>query len=355
VGETIDVSEAQRVLEAAATKAASTEPVSALWEQRTRELANMRTNKVAIAALGAALLAKATNPNIDPLSLTERSGPHGYSARTIAQLLADQQRALKYVLGTQAPDPLAGSPWFGAERIDHITKWRASARSQADKLISWLSDLKPEDAAGALSAFLRVRMDVATQHRAQRHQPFAAATHVDLAELVRTLSPFVTQAPEEGRRGAAAAAAAFAAAGHRVEARVVNDPSQTDVDVLTPTGGLSIGIEVKQKPATAKDATDIAAGSAAIGASKAILCALDPQQRRLDDDGLRARADTEQGVALEIVYTVDELLRLALFSSHATRAEFLARFPAEMARMLTQLDASPDALMRWRAAAARWA
>ena len=315
----------------------------------------MRTNKVAVAALGAALLAKATNPKVDPLSLSERSGRYGYSARGVAQLLAVQQQPLKYMLGTGAPDPLASSPWFGPVRIDHIDKWRKAALPYADKLIGWLSALTADEAAGALEAFLRVRMEVAKERRARRANVVAPTPHVDLAELVRTLSPFVTQSPEEGRRGAAAAAAAFAAAGHEIEARVVNDPSQTDVDVLAPGRGPSIGIEVKQKPATDNDAMDIAAGAAAIGASKAVLCALDPTQTRLDDDGLRSRAEADHRIALEVVYTVDELLRLALYSSYVTRSEFLVRFPAEMSRMLERLHASEHALARWRAAAARWA
>ncbi|HYM56231.1 MAG TPA: restriction endonuclease, SacI family [Solirubrobacteraceae bacterium] len=355
VAESIDQAESLCILEAAATVAASRKPVPKLWEQRTRELAEMRTNKGAIAVLGTALLAKATNPAIDPLSLHEDSGRNGYGARTLArEVLAQHAGALGYALGTQAPDPLAGSPWFGPLRIDHITKWRKSARAHADKLIGWLSTLQADDAASALAAFLRVRMEVAEELRQQRAASFVGDASVDLAELVRTLEPFVTLQPEEGRRGVAATAAAFAAAGWRVEARIVNDPGQTDVDVCRPDGTVVMGVEVKQKGAGAQDALDVAAGALAAGASKALLCALHPEQQPLDESRLRYRAETDHAVAVEIVYSVDELLRLALYSSDVSRTQLLSRFPEEMADQLSHLEASPEAQARWRAAADRW-
>jgi SacI restriction endonuclease len=355
VAEQVDHLEALRVLEACAQVAGSEEPVSALWEQRTCQLAEMRSNKVAIAVLGTALLAKATNPKIDALSLHERSGPDGYQARTLArEVLAANADRLGYALGTTAPDPLASSPWFGPVRIDRIEKWRRRARTHADNLINWLSALKPEEAHDALAAFLRVRTAEAQVRKEQRALAFSGEATVGFDELVATLKPFIELLPEEGRRGAAAVAAAFAAAGHEVVARIVNDPGQTDVDVLAPDGRVAIGIEVKQRPATEKDALDLAAGAQAIGATKALLCALDPTQPPLDARRLRTRADRDHAVALDIVYTVEQLLLLAIFSGPATRRELLSYFPAHMASYLHDLDVSPEAQERWKATAARW-
>jgi SacI-like restriction endonuclease len=355
VAEPVDQAEALRVLEACQQVACSDEPVSALWEQRTRQLASMRSNKGAIAVLGTALLAKATNPAIDALSLHERSGADGYQARTLArEVLAANADRLGYALGTDGPDPLAGSPWFGPLRIDRIDKWRRKARAHADNLINWLGTLKPEEAHDALAAFLRVRIAEAEQRKQQRALAFSGQATVSFDELVATLKPFIELQPEEGRRGAAAVAAAFAAAGHEVVARIVNDPGQTDVDILGKDGSVAIGIEVKQRPATEKDALDLAAGAQAIGATKALLCALDPTQRPLDARRLRTRADLDHAVVLDIVYTVEQLLLLALFSGPATRRELLSYFPAHMASCLRDLDVSPEAQERWKATAARW-
>jgi hypothetical protein len=356
VGITIDIREAETVLERAALRAASDEPVDRLWEQRARELEEWPSNRVAIAAFGAALLAKATNGDIDALSLTEDSGPNGYRPRNLAKtVLADKRDNFKYALGTPGSDPLAASPWFGnVERIDLITKWRRNMRVRADRLVSWLGGLKADEAEDALVAFLRVRMEVYAAAKELRFLSRVDPAKVSYEDLVATVRSFIQANPEEGRRGAAAAAAAFAAAGYEAVARPINDPGQIDVDVKLD-GQLLIGIEIKQKPATPQDALDIAEGVAAAGASKALLCALDPAQARLDDERLIVRADSDCGVGLQIVYSVSDLLRLAMFSSGVSRGDFLAAFPAELARFLEVLNASQDARERWKAAADRWA
>jgi hypothetical protein len=356
VAEVVDPKQAEVILERAATRAASTEAISPLWEQRARELEKWTSNRVAIAAFGTALLAKATNPKIDPLSLSHKSGPAGYQPRTLAKnVLAAKSTELNYRLGTPGPDPLAGSPWFGdIPRIDQITKWRKPMRGPADRLISWLSGLTADDAEDALVAFLRVRMDVAAQYQKQRELRHIDAAQVSYRELVTTLQPFVEARSEDGRRGAAVVAATFASAGYDVVARPVNDPGQVDIDVRDGHGTLVVGIEVKQKPATAQDALDIAEGAGDAGASKAVLCALDPSQVPLDDERLVALADKDSEIALEIVYSVSRLLRLGMFSSAVPRDEFLADFPRHMAHFLAELDASEDARVRWKAVADRW-
>jgi hypothetical protein len=352
----IDYRAAEQILERAALKAASHGRVDALWEQRARELEQWRSNRVAIAAFGTALLAKATHPNVDALSLHEDSGPRGYRPRNLAKtVLAAKRDDFKYALGTPGPDPLAASPWFGeVHRIDLIRKWRKSMKMPADRLVSWLGGLKAEEAEEALVAFLRVRMEVYAERQQLRGLSVVDISTVSAADLAATLRAFIEADPEDGRRGAAAVAAVFAAAGYDVVARPVNDPGQVDIDVAS-AGLMVIGIEVKQKPATARDAADIAEGAADAGASKALLCALDPSQEQLDDDRLIARADEKHGVGLMITYSVDDLLRLAMFSSSVTRDDFLSRVPAEVARFLDALDASAQARQRWKAAADRWA
>lgn len=355
MAERIDHREALRVLEECHRIAYSGDPVSPLWEQRTRQLAEMRSNKVAIAVLGTALLAKATNPRIDALSLHERSGPAGYQARTLArEVLAANAHRLGFVLGTKAPDPLASSPWFGAKRIDQIDKWRPRARVHADNLINWLSTLEAEEAKDALSAFLRVRMLEAQRASQQRLPTFSDITAVSFDELVATLRPFIELQPEEGRRGTAAVAAAFAAAGFEVVARGVHDPGQTDIDILDAEGAIAIGIEVKQKPATDKDALDLAAGARSVGATKAILCALDPTQVALDAPRLRRAAETEHAVMLHIIDSVEELLTFSILCGSTSRHEFLRDFPSRMAEYLDALEVTEEARERWSATARRW-
>ena len=353
-GQVVNASAAKLVLQRAASVAddenASVDP---LWEARARELSQWTSNRVAIAAYGAALLAKATNADVDALSVSPKSGRNGYSARSVAKLLAEARDQYRFSLGTNGSDPLAASPFFGEQRIDRITKWRKPMRKKAGRLVGWLGSLTHPEAELALVAFLRVRMEQQARSQALRSSLRVSGVAESLAELVATVKPFIEADPEDGSRGAAVVAAAFAASGREVVARPVNDPGQVDVDVLRDDA-LEIGVEVKQKPATAQDALDIAQGAEERGASKAVLCAFEPEQATLDDERLIARADEEHSICLQIIYSVGDLFRLALFGGGATRDEFMASFAEEASHYFAELNVSEEGREQWQTAVNRW-
>lgn len=355
----IPADDAIRVLEHAAELARdSAHQPSALWLDRVAKLEAWKSNKLALTAFGAAILAKATEPNVDPLALIDRSGDsNSYNARLFARdVLVPNAARLGFLLGTPGPDPLAGSPWFGPERIDDIDKWRPAARQAADDLVGWLASLSHDDAQLALVAFVR-RRTAAMEHQVeQRKQALVSAGRVvPLEELGAAVDRFISRNPEHGRRGAAAAAAAFSAAGLRVVARPVHDPGQIDVDVLGSEGLLTIGIEVKQKPATEQDALDIAVGCREEGATRAVLCAFGQGTERLPDGRLAHEADRDHGVILHIVYSTGDLIRLAALASQRPRPAILADYPTRLAEHLAELDGSDDGLAQWKATTERWA
>src|SRR5690348_3791193 len=78
----LDYSEARRRFQEALLLAESDQPLPEEWLQRTRRV-GFSPNKTFVAMLGTALLAKATDERIDALALKARSGPTGYSARTL--------------------------------------------------------------------------------------------------------------------------------------------------------------------------------------------------------------------------------------------------------------------------------
>ncbi|MGA9876876.1 MAG: restriction endonuclease, SacI family [Solirubrobacteraceae bacterium] len=331
---------------------------SELWLDRVASLEEWRGNKLALTVFATAALAKATESEVDALSLIDRSGdPRSYNARMFARdVLVPNARRLRFLLGTSGPDPLAGSPWFGPERIDEIAKWRSRSRERADDLIGWLSALTAEDAKAALIALIRRRSQALERQLEDRRNALVlAGAGVDLKDLTSAVDRFIARNPEEGRRGAAAAAAAFIAAGRRVIARPVNDPGQVDVDVLDSEGFLLIGLEVKQRPATEQDARDIAEGARIQGATRAILCAFDQGGHRLPIDRLVAEADTSQGVLLHIVCTTSELIRLAALTSETPRPTLLREFQRAFSEQLAELDASQAGLDQWKTITEHWA
>lgn len=350
--------EAVRVLEEAVRLSRDPEqPISGLWLDRIEQLESWRVNKVALTAFATAALAKATEGNVNPLALIDRSGdPHSYSARTFArEVLVPNAVRLGLLLGTPGPDPLAGSPWFGPERIDQIDKWKPSARKHADDLVGWLASLTSEDAREALIAFASKRAEAFQRKVDERREALSAEESVfPVGELAQALDRFITRNPEDGRRGAALAAAVFAAADHSVVTRPVNDPGQVDIDVLDAEGLLAIGIEVKQKPATEQDAIDIVAGARAQGATRAVLCAFAQGSDRLLDVQFVLDIETEYGVFLEIVYSADDMIRLAAFTCGRTRSSILRDIPGHFSERLAEMDCSADALAQWRGLTVSW-
>ncbi len=355
---TIQPDEAVRQLENAARKARDGKyPVSQLWLDRLTELEAWKGNKLSITVFGTAILAKATEPDVDPLALIDRSGdPHSYNARTVArEILVPHAKRLGILLGTGGPDPLAGSPWFGPERIDQIDKWRANARPRADHLIGWLAGMTSSEAEEALVAFV-LRRGEANQRQLDRRieARIGADSAVSLTDLSVAMDRFIQRNPEDGRRGAAAAAAAFSGAGRQVVTRPVNDPGQVDVDVLDRKGLLLIGIEVKQKPATEQDALDIAAGALGRGATQAVLCAFGQGSLRLPDERLVEEVDREYGSILHVVYSIGALLRTAALTSERPRSTIIQEVVSTFPEYLAVLDASADALSQWEAIVSKW-
>lgn len=354
----IESDDAVRELEEATRRARDpAHELSDLWLDRVAELEAWKSNKLALTAFATAVLAKATEPDVDPLSLIDRSGdPRSYAARTLArEVLVPNAHRLGFLLGTPGPDPLAGSPWFGPERIDEIDKWRSSAKQRADNLVGWLAGLSQESAREALAALVLRRSEALQLALEKRKEALATGGAVaSLGELSRALDSFIGRNPEEGRRGAAAAAAAFSAAGRQVVARPVHDPGQVDVDVMDSEGLLLIGIEVKQRTATAQDALDIAAGAHAAGATTAILCAFDQGASRLPDEQLIGEADGEYGVFLHVVYSAGDLIRLAALTGEAGRPTILREFSRAFSTQLERLACSQEALDQWKSVTDRW-
>jgi hypothetical protein len=355
---TIPTDTAIRVLEDATRLARDPDHrVNELWDSRVEVLEGWIGNKLALTVFATAVLAKATKPEVDPLSLIDRSGdPNSYNARIFAKdVLVPNAQRLRFLLGTPGPDPLAGSPWFGPERISDIDKWRPKSRPRADDLQGWLAGLDREQAEDALVAFVRRRAGAFEDQLEGRKRALVdGGAVIPLFDLATEVDRFMKRKPEYGRRGAAAAAATFAAAGRKVVARPVHDPGQIDVDVLDRSGLLWLGLEVKQQPATKQDALDIAAGVRALGATRAILCAFGQEGDRLPDATLCEQADRDYGVMLHIVYGTAELMRLASLSSDATRPAILKAFPKAYGDSLATLGADQPTLDQWKAITDRW-
>ena len=169
MGLSVDLEQARAVLRAGVELAASERPVSSEWTRWTNRI-DASPSRTFTVALGTALLAKATNPQIDALALKATSGPRAYSARTVGHMvLVPGAVQYGYDLRARGREPLNNQPFFRYDRIDGIDRIHARARPHLPHLIAAckaINGLDTEGAKAALAAFLRVRMEAARTRRA---------------------------------------------------------------------------------------------------------------------------------------------------------------------------------------------
>src|ERR1035441_2823746 len=89
------------------------------WAERTEHMAGC-PSRTYVAALGVALLAKATDERIDALTVKRKVSANAYSMRGAAAELAGNAALYGYHLGVTGPEPLNNQPWFHGERIDQF-------------------------------------------------------------------------------------------------------------------------------------------------------------------------------------------------------------------------------------------
>jgi SacI restriction endonuclease len=118
----IDMKQARRVLEDAIVRAQGAGQPSAEWVARVRQVRSA-PSKTYTPALGTALLARATNDQIDPLALKVTDHPRSYSARTLAEkILVPTAVEVGIDLVTTSRQPLNNQPFFRYDRIDEMPR-----------------------------------------------------------------------------------------------------------------------------------------------------------------------------------------------------------------------------------------
>jgi hypothetical protein len=327
------------------------------WLKRT-EIMGECPAKTYVAVFGAALLAKATNLEVDALALQFKAGPKAFNARNPAGLMWRYARTRRFDFGGTGEDPHQSRPFTNRPRVDDIpvATARESDRKYLEHMVVWLRDLnklqKREDALAALAAYLRVRTKI-YDSRSQGTGVTASAAKLGVLDLARAVESFIRSDPEDGGRGQAAVAAALNAAGRAAKTDRPNAPNRIDVTVREGKR-LLLGSEVKQKPVDESIAEELAQRVAASGGDRALLCALAAKQASLDRQVIRQQADA-LGVMGLVAESVIETFEIALTLGSSTRAEFLESYPGAMAAALEEVGASVDGRRYWSALCDSWA
>jgi len=327
MGITIKRDRLELVLERAVRLAESDEDLPENWLNRTDRISESPFGTY-VAALGTALLAKASDGRVDALTIKAKAGPTAYSMRGVVKVLAARAADYGYHLGVTGPEPLNNQPWFGSSRVDRIANLHGEAKPFHRDLVRYLSDLNrlgEEQASVALAAFIRRRMTHAAEERA-RATTLRADAGASFADLLEVLETFVWNDPEGGRRGQALAAAVLDLAHDDVELAAINDPRMFDV-AIREKGIAVLGVDVKQKAVDEASVIHLAREAAALSVDKVLMVALGQAQRPLDRPRLAAVCLDDFGVAAGVVEGVSELLGQVALQAPVSLAEFTRSLP----------------------------
>jgi len=336
------------ILDESIARARSGVSVPELWERRVQRLGDLGVVTY-IAALGAAMLAKSTDPRVDVLTQDRNAGPRAYSLRKVAEFLASHNQG-RYHMGATGKNPVNNRPFLGGPgRIDEFTKISPKARPSFELFRDCLVDLNrmsSEEAHATFVAWLRVRMEVQRVKIEGDRESLAIGTHLDVANLIDTAEQFVRENSEGGRRGQSFVAAVLDCAFSDVVLQTINDPNPGDVRVRDH-GRTAWIVEVKQVAVDEATAFTLASEAQAMGVTLALLVVLADRQSPLDREQIRRRAIREHKVLLEVVESVRELVGMVAVFSMTTIEQIAAALPGRYALRMREHGVSVAAQSRW--------
>lgn len=331
----------------AAVSLASAGAISDEWVEITRDV-GAAASRTYVAALGTALLARATDAQIDPMSIKATPGAgRAYSARNLCHgVLVPASREYGFDLGATGREPLNNQPFFRYERIDEMERVRDEAGLRV--LLGALRKvgrLKREDAEEALASFIRVRTDVADEKR----RTSLRDVELGVRDAIDAATEFLFEGADGGKRGQALVAGVLDLVFEEVRMGRVNDPSRRFVGDVQALVGVQVvlAVEVRQKPVAEDDALAFARLAAQAGVGNAVVAAFAHDQPDLDVVDLRDRAEEQEAVLLTVIQSADELISAALLWSGERPDIALGQLPQLVADRLHEIEASERSLRWW--------
>lgn len=353
---TVDIGKAKEVFLEAVQCVDAGQHLPDEWVDRVRHMGNC-PSKTFVAMLGTALLARATDPRVDPLVLKAGGEPEegfeSYSARAVAtQALAPLAIANAVDIGTRGREPLNNQPFFRYTRVHRDMVVREQVRPFLSDLVDALQRLRElprDELLPALAAFIAVRRSAA---RRPVRRIEVVSTSWTVTEFVRAVTGFVESWAEDGKRGQALVAAALDLVYPFVQLGHVNDPGRgVPGDVRAYVSKSSdvptLSVEVKQKPVSSSDVMLWAASLASSGVLRGMYVTLSPMQDKLDGDGLVTQILDRHNVLVRLYSSASAFLRESMAWSSDSLETFLQVFPGRMQDRLVEAAVARESVEQW--------
>ncbi len=312
-----------------------------------------------IAAVGAILLAKATNPAVDAYVIQAKEGSAGaFSLRSAATALAGKRHAFGYDIGSSSDkDPINHGTLVVSTRWDRaLPRITKKHKPFFQVILQWLPEinqLSNDQALAALAAYIQVRLKVAPAS-AVAQVPLKLSQAPLLTDLIDVLDGFVAAHSQGGAGGMALVAAAFRAAGFDAGLPSRNDPRRIDIPIQRDNK-LWIAVEVKQQPATEAMADTLVADTVGGGARLGLLAVVRPGAlQNFDIAGVIHRAERQHGVVLRVAAGTRQVIHEAALVSTVAIDDFASQLPRKFAEALAEIRMTKDAIDTWAAMAQRW-
>lgn len=328
------------------------------WLESARWVFYSMRAKTYAAALGTALLAKATDDQVDSFSIKakyigeETGGLRTFSLRTLGhKVLVPGSVELGFSLRATGREPLNNQPFF---RYDHVSLMtRVLNQEELDLYIDALKRAQKLTKAGALialAAFLRV----ADQYQRELDQKRSAPDKVSppgeflvnrlLADLPAFVAPGVEDRPA---RIQALAAAGLDLCHRKVTSRRLNDPSRDlpgDVTVFIRGQPIMV-LEARGKPVPLSELRSLAVSCASRGISRVMLLVDAPGHTHIT---LRDVQEIEgDELVISVFECVQDFVHEALAWSENTDTEAAAVLVESTVARLREIEVSEATVGEW--------
>ncbi|WP_073754333.1 restriction endonuclease, SacI family [Streptomyces sp. CB03234] len=352
MGIRIDKKTAAYALRTAFTEAVEASDLPEYWIYLARSLREEKAPRTYTPALCVALLARACNEAVDPLSIKEEYSDRSYSHRTLAHgVLVPLSVELGFDLKATGREPLNNQPFFRYDHYSEIERIQRSARPYFEHLQSALQMVDAEgytrqQAQSALAAVLTVCIEAARKKRR-----VVSGSAIVEASLIAQTESFVTSGADMPRKLQACVAAALDMTYPKVASRRLNDPSRDfpgDVHALREDGSPLLAVEVRGKPVTPEELEQFVRSVADAEIPRAALVVhTDGHRSLLANERTTIRLERDYGRVVKVSESVSSFMRdLFVWSSHDT-LEILSSFPDGMYKRMSEIEVAQHELDRW--------
>lgn len=336
--------------------------VDQAWTERVKTLsdlcekARVRTH---IAFLGAALIAKSTDPTISlkwikPKHAADEASETGdnssFSIRPLSEtVLVPVAAELGIHIGVTGAQPLNNQPYFRMRYLGDGTPISSKGQAPFDYMMQLIGELQALDAdksRQALRAFVAVRKTYQPRYAAS--QSIASVSPFSFPKII---DQFVNENSEGGKRAQACTAGVFDAlyGSELVVSGRINDPSRNfpgDVNVLGTTGLVIRAVEVKDKPVSANDVHIFVQKCLDMKVLACSYVMVARAQEHLNASQLKIWAK-DFGVSLSIYPDWATLIDGAFCWSAEPLSETVSKMVHSIRTRLIKIEAPPASVVRW--------